>query len=136
MNPVTKQLQVASHPKHLKDIRNLLKKITAAGNLSQVASDSIILAVDEACSNIIRHSYNNDPGGKIELFFNLDAKRLSIRIVDYGTPCSPKILKPKVTEELQPGGLGIQIIHQVMDSVTYDFNDKDKNVLLMIKEFS
>ncbi len=64
-NPI--QLKIKSHPENLKQVRKIISDATSQIAFSKEDSGSIILAVDEACSNIIKHSYLNDPKGKIDL---------------------------------------------------------------------
>jgi len=133
MSPETKQLNVASHPRNLAEIRKLMKKVSLSIGFAKSDVDSIILAVDEACSNIIRHSYKNDPDGRIDISIDILDKKMKIKIVDFGTPCDTKRLKSRPIDDVRPGGLGIYIMNQVMDEVEYDFSAKDRNVVSMSK---
>ena len=127
-------LSVMSHPKNLKHIRNLMADITLKTCLSKKDSGSIILAVDEACSNIIRHSYENDYNRKIDLTVKLNTNSLTISIVDDGIKFDINSIKPRDTSLLKPGGLGIYIIKQIMDTVEYSRTTEGFNKIKMIKK--
>jgi len=110
-------LSVLSHPKNLKHIREMMADITIKTGLSKADSESIILAVDEACSNIIRHSYKNDYNKKIDLTVKLKTNVLTILIVDNGIKFDINSMEPRDINHLRPGGIGIYIIKQIMDTV-------------------
>lgn len=127
-------LSVMSHPKNLKYIRNMIADITLKTSLSKEDSGSIILAVDEACSNIIRHSYENDYSRIIDLTVKLKTNSLTISIVDDGIKFDIDSIEPRDTSHLKPGGLGIYIIKQIMDTVEYSRTSKGLNKIKMVKK--
>ena len=128
------QMSVLSHPKSLKRIRSLMADITSKTGLSKEDAGSIILAVDEACSNIIRHSYENDYNRKIDIAVILETNSLTISIIDDGIKFDINSIEPRDTSLLKPGGLGIYIIKQVMDTVEYSRTSKGFNKIKMVKK--
>ncbi|MCD4718831.1 MAG: ATP-binding protein [Desulfobacula sp.] len=132
MEPI--HLSVMSHPKNLKHIRSMMADITLKTGLSKEDSGSIILAVDEACSNIIRHSYENDYNRKIDIAVILETNSLTISIIDDGIKFDINSIEPRDTSLLKPGGLGIYIIKQVMDTVEYSRTSKGFNKIKMVKK--
>lgn len=80
------------------------------------------LAVGEACENIIIHGYGEALSGSISLTINATAGELIIELCDTAPPFNPA-RKPQHREldmENPPvGGLGLVIIHRVMDEVRY-----------------
>ena len=126
-------LSVLSHPRYLQLIRGATERIARLMKFSREDTRNIVLAVDEACCNIIRHSYNNDPRGKIECFFELQAEKLIIRIMDEGAKCDMGKMVPRDMDEIRPGGLGIHIMNSVMDSLAFDCTSPRKNQVTMVK---
>jgi len=110
-----------------------MEKLNQIIGFSKDDSGHIILAVDEACSNIIKHSYMNDPRGKIDLCVEIHQTELKIIIKDYGKQRDIRQIKAKNFDGLKPGGLGIHIMNQVMDSVEYDCTSSSHNEIKMIK---
>lgn len=108
--------------------------ITAKTKLSKEDSGSIVSAVDEACSNIIRHSYKNDYSRKIDLTVRLKTNSLTISILDDGIHFDINSIEPRDTNHLNPGGLGIFIIKQIMDTVEYSRTSKGSNKIKMVKK--
>jgi len=130
----TIELTIPSHPRFLRLVRGMMTKVTQILSVPPEAADYIILAVDEACSNIIRHSYMGNADAKIEFLIITGEKRVEISIMDYGKPWIPMRLPPGKPSEIKPGGLGLYIIHQVMDQVNYHRSDKGKNTISMVKD--
>jgi anti-sigma regulatory factor (Ser/Thr protein kinase) len=126
-------LSIISHPENLKSIRKILKDIMSKTSLSKEDSGCVILAVDEACSNIIRHGYKNDYEQKIDLTIKLKTNLLTISILDNGIRFDKDSIKDRDIDEIKPGGLGIYIITQVMDQVEYIRTSDGFNKIKMIK---
>jgi serine/threonine-protein kinase RsbW len=95
------------------------------------------LAVDEACSNIIKHAYGGEDRGVIECSWHIQDGDLVIVLRDYGQPFDPASVPEPDTEasleERTGGGLGLFFIHQMMDEVIFDFESEPGNVLTLVK---
>jgi len=81
------------------------------------------LAVDEACTNIIRHSFKFDKSKKFCVQVDTNSNFFIINISDNGIPFNPMSV-PEVDmndyrKQLKRGGLGIHIIRNVMDEIEY-----------------
>jgi anti-sigma regulatory factor (Ser/Thr protein kinase) len=76
----------------------------------------ITLAIDEACTNIIRYAYCGDMG-RIVLQIFQDNNQAIFRLRDFGPCIDGACLEFRKNNLLEPGGLGLQLIHKVMDSV-------------------
>lgn len=94
------------------------------------------MAVDEACSNIIEHAYGGEDRGDINLRCQKLPSRLKVTIKDHGEPFNPALVaEPDIhapLEERDSGGLGLFLMRQLMDEVTFEFSPKG-NVLVMVK---
>jgi anti-sigma regulatory factor (Ser/Thr protein kinase) len=95
--------------------RSFLKKCDFDESLIEL----LVLGLDEACTNIIRHAYGHD-----EKPVRLEMERLRDRIRfvlrDYGRPCDPKCIRSRALEDVRPGGVGVYIIRRVFDYVKYE----------------
>jgi len=127
-------LSIISHPENLKSIRKVLKDVMSKTKLSKEDSGCVILAVDEACSNIIRHGYNNDYNQTIDLTIIVKTNLLTISILDKGIRFDKDAIKDRDIKEIKPGGLGIYIINQVMDQVKYTRTSDGFNKIEMVKK--
>ena len=86
------------------------------------ASYACQLAVAEACENIVKHGYGIGQPGEICVEVVTSPGHLTIRLEDSGPPFNParRPEQPARDQNDPPvGGLGLVIIHRVMDRVTY-----------------
>ena len=127
-------LNVKSHPESLKRIRTLVTDAVLGFGVPDKETASIILAVDEVCSNIIRHGYGNDASQEISVTVFPQADELVIQIFDSGVPFDINTAAPRDPTEIKPGGLGIYIIKQVMDRVEYGKTKAGLNRTRLIKK--
>jgi serine/threonine-protein kinase RsbW len=74
------------------------------------------LALTEACSNSVRHAYDEGREGVVEILYEVSEDRIAIQVTDDGSGFDPKILK-RAQEELDEGGLGIAIIRALTDEL-------------------
>jgi serine/threonine-protein kinase RsbW len=74
------------------------------------------LALTEACSNSVRHAYDEGREGVVEILYELSEDRFAIQVTDDGSGFDQKILK-RAQEELDEGGLGIAIIRALTDEL-------------------
>ena len=96
----------------------------------------VLLAVDEAATNIIVHGYKRQQG-RIEIEMRPEGPDLIIVLRDEAPLFDPtRHPSPDLTlplEQRQPGGLGIFLMRQVMDEVTHRPRAGGGNELIMIK---
>jgi anti-sigma regulatory factor (Ser/Thr protein kinase) len=95
--------------------------------------DKICLAVDEACSNIIRHSYEGKTDGEIIIKCTVDTDSMTISIRDFGQKFDVSKVKPRNPETAGPGGLGIHMMRNIMDRLDYDCSHECGTELRMVK---
>ncbi len=117
------KLEIKSRTENLAEIREFINSAALEAGLSKEAIDNIILAVDEACTNIIKHAYKYFPDGKIVLNLKTDKKTFTIEIIDYGTSFEPGLVThpdlQKYFNEKRVGGLGMYLMKALMDDVRY-----------------
>ena len=79
----------------------------------------IVLAADEAVTNIIRHTYQGAPDKPIILSAEIADGHLHLRLRDYGPPVDPDKLKGRELEDIKPGGLGLHLLQSVFTVVEH-----------------
>jgi anti-sigma regulatory factor (Ser/Thr protein kinase) len=94
----------------------------------------IVLAVDEACSNIIKYAYEGDTTNLIHLRVSFDQQRLLIELTDTGRKPDVSKIVPRKLDEIRPGGLGTHLIGAVFDTVSYDTQREAGTVLTLTKK--
>jgi len=107
--------------------------------VGQATIYQILLAVDEACTNVIKHAYSGQTG-IITLTCELLDDSLVIIIRDRGKPFDPRSVPPPDLEadleQRKIGGLGIYFMQKMMDDVSYEFSPEEGNKLIMRKRLT
>jgi anti-sigma regulatory factor (Ser/Thr protein kinase) len=127
------RLTIPSDPKFLSLVRKVVSHLLTHHNVARDIIPRLALCIDEACSNIIKYSYDECKGQSIEMCFSLADNLLEIEIRDYGKQCDPKDIKPRAIQEIKPGGLGTYFINEIMDEVHYCTN-REKGTLLTMRK--
>jgi anti-sigma regulatory factor (Ser/Thr protein kinase) len=112
-------LKIHSRADELAGVRREVERFVASAGCDESETSRVVLAVDEALTNVIRHAYNEQPDGEIDIDMQKDARRLHIVIRDYGRSVDPSNIRSRDLDDIRPGGLGVHIITECMDSVTY-----------------
>ena len=94
------------------------------------------LAMEEAVANVMNYAYPIGEKGEIAIEATTDNGMLNFVIKDSGTPFDPTAKEDADTtlsaEERPIGGLGIFLVKQIMDNVSYEYKE-GKNVLTLSK---
>ena len=127
-----KHFKITADSEHFSKFRPELRQLLEAASLDQKKIDQVLLSVQEALTNILRHCYHGE-AKEISLLFIDDAEKITITLEDCGEKFDPtKRPDPKIPRE-EPGGLGIYFIKQSMDKVIYDETCKTGNRIHLIK---
>ncbi len=108
------RLDFAADAGRLREMRAALRDVLDRIGIEPVLRDQLVLAVDEAAANVIRHAYAGAPGD-IALAVRRDAGMLEFELADTAPCVDPARLKPRDLDECRPGGLGLCLIDAVMD---------------------
>ena len=135
-----KRVQYPADFQHLDSIRDFVGETAERAGFSGKEVYSIQLATDEACSNVIEHAYEGVSGGKIEVECEVRGGQIVIVIHDHGKVFDmTTVRKPNLGRDLserEVGGLGVYLIHKLMDEVSFQSSKKDGNTLTMKKRKS
>ena len=86
-------LDVPADPAAMFMVRALVGKISERIGFEALESDRLVLAVDEACTNVIRHAYDNSGDGRIVITFTVNPDNFEIVIRDFGKGADPATFK-------------------------------------------
>jgi anti-sigma regulatory factor (Ser/Thr protein kinase) len=130
------RLTVRSDPKLLASVRSLVRSWVESWDVDEQTAGQVVLAIDEACTNAIRHAYEGRSDGSVELTLQAGQKYLEFQVTDTGVSCPPECterrpLQPPDVDDLRPGGLGIQLIHEVFDEVDFCPGESGGNCVTM-----
>ncbi len=126
-------IKIPSDPRVLVVVRDVVGRFCDLLECSEEEQHKIVLAVDEACTNIIKHTYLGDPCGTIEVSCSGSTEQIEIILRDCGPPVDIKRVRPRNLDEVRPGGLGTHFMQSIMDEVEYDYEEGCGNVLRMVK---
>jgi serine/threonine-protein kinase RsbW len=87
---------------------------------AEVVAD-LKLALTEACSNSVRHAYEEGRDGVVQVSYRLGEDRIEVEVADDGAGFDPQVLE-RAQAELDEGGLGIAIIRAVTDELDIGSN--------------
>lgn len=137
---VRSSLALPARLDYLEPVQNYVEGLCHVHGCDNKESLMVVLAVEEAVSNLIRHGYASDPGGTFEISFDVGAADLTIDIHDKGLPFDPRMLsacgesdiakKPDFDE-----GLGVRLMKGAMDRVEFINLGKQGNLVRMFKYF-
>jgi anti-sigma regulatory factor (Ser/Thr protein kinase) len=130
------RLEVCSDPRLLGVVRGVLMGWMEAFELGEGRRHEVMLAVDEACSNAIRHAYEGRRDGSVELMLGATDEWIEITVSDQGVPCPAECisrlqLEAPAPDEVRPGGLGVKLIHEIFDEVFFCPGEESGNCVTM-----
>jgi len=130
-------LKIPSITENLQMIREFVLKIATKAGFKEETQEQIALAVDEACTNVIKHAHHHDAQRLIDIQIQTDTNKMKIIITDKGRGFDiTKLKDPNVKQfikESRHGGLGIYLIKTLMDEVDYEFKPGIKNQVQLTK---
>lgn len=126
---------ICARAAELKGMREQLRAALLARGVDKDSCGDIVLAIDEACQNIIRHAYGQECDEEICLEVERRDQTLVLRLQDYAEPVNVDTIRPRDLEDLRPGGLGTHFIQELMDEVEIVPSDTGRgNLLKMTKK--
>jgi|HubBroStandDraft_1064217.scaffolds.fasta_scaffold589818_2 anti-sigma regulatory factor (Ser/Thr protein kinase) len=126
------KLVVPSDPRFLSIARTAVSEVSAICGLSEDASQGVILAIDEALANIIRHAYKNRHDQEMELDCQVNAERIVFRLVDQGEAPDPDRICAQPLDDVSLSGRGTHLMKAIMDEMCYE-QVSGKNQLRLVK---
>ena len=104
-------------------MRKYVSEVLAEHHVSEIETNMIVLAVDEACANIIIHGHRQDGELKVSLSIDFNPNGVSFEIIDYGHAFDIVSYKAPKLEELiknqHKGGIGIMLVKKIMDEINF-----------------
>ena len=130
------QLRMFSQPRFLPAVRALVGTMAQRLGFNEMQCGQISLAVDEALCNVITHGYDRKPDGQLWIsIWALPGTPTGLKIVieDLANQVDPDAIQSRDLDDIRPGGLGVHIIREVMDEVTWERRSPEGMRLTMIK---
>ena len=134
-NVIMEQVKVPAQVSYLRVLRKFISRIGEKYNFTAKELYAFKASVDEACTNIIEHGYGHKDGS-ITMKAIVKGESFTIELVDRGKSFDPNLVaKPNLqtyVDEGKKGGLGIFIMHRLLDKVDYQIGSNG-NILRLTK---
>lgn len=108
-----------SRPDRLLPMRWAVREALVSAGCEADEREEMVLAVNEACANVIRHGYENRPDGPIRLQIHRQGNVLVFQLQDQAPPVDVSNVHPRALDEIRPGGLGTHLMREIMDDVVF-----------------
>jgi len=126
--------RIAARADQLAELRAVLRDCLESAGCSPGSNSDIVLAIDEACQNVIRHAYKGECDAPIDLSVEREGPDLVFRLFDEAPLVDPDQIRSRPLDAVRPGGLGVHFIRNVMDETDYLRSPRGQgNLLRMIR---
>ncbi|MBC7782778.1 MAG: ATP-binding protein [Burkholderiales bacterium] len=113
-------IRLLSDPAQIAAVRKSVESFAARLGFDETAIGEIGLCVNEAIANVIRHAYAEVHDKPIDFVASEVPGGIEIDIRDWGTGIVPPLSRQKPAGELlEPGGLGMPCLMNLMDDIRY-----------------
>ncbi len=131
--------ETQTFPGRYDQVKYICRFVTAGAEQAGIDEDTrfqIELACDEACTNVIEHTYTGEKVGDLTVTWELDDQAFRVTVWDSGDPFDPRTVE---TPELPPrldvdsipvGGLGMLFIRRLMDEIRYRYDEGNQLTLV------
>jgi serine/threonine-protein kinase RsbW len=136
---VGRTLKIANETRYLASVREAVRDVVVRADFPADLLNRLTLAVDESVTNVMEHAYEDDLEGElfIEVVLEAGRERFCTVIRDWGKRFDPTIVPPPDlrahVDEGRRHGLGIFLMKQIMDEVTYESFPDGRNELRLVK---
>ncbi|MFN2542005.1 MAG: ATP-binding protein [Chthoniobacterales bacterium] len=124
------RLQFSSDTANLALMRIEVRKFLTGYPFSEKERTLMVLGVDEACTNIIRHAYQLRDDRPIALCLEVVRKCVRVRLRDYGAQVRLDEMRGRAHDQIEPGGLGLHLIKAAFDQVDYILKPRGTELVL------
>ena len=118
-------------------LKDFVDTVTKEAGMEEMETMTLNLAIEEAVVNVMNYAYPKDTKGTVDIETTLDDGCITFVISDSGMAFDPTAKEdPDTTlkaEERPIGGLGIFLVKQLTDAVSYERRN-DKNILTVKKK--
>lgn len=133
----TNKILFKSSTKNLSLLRKFIEDKALAFGFDESSINQIILSVDEACTNIIKHAHKYDEKEIIEVDIDSNDNQFIIKLNYKGKAFDPNnISNPDMNDyfnKFKVGGLGVPIMKKFMNKIEFLHLNPDSNRLTLIK---
>jgi len=111
------RLTIPARPEYITLGRLALTAIAGVHPLTEETLHDLKLALTEACTNSVKHAYEDGGEGTVDILYELQPDLLAVEVGDAGAGFELSDSDGNGDDELSEGGLGIEIVRAVTDEV-------------------
>ena len=137
---IQKTISMPAHPRFLNEVRTLLNEALSEANVPKHDRELIVLAIDEAVSSVVKYAKFKGYENEISLTIDINEVRFKASLVDslnvYDFQFNHGQTEAQVAERLDKERsftMGIFLMRQIMDEITYTYKKGFQNELELIK---
>ncbi len=110
---------ILSDPARIAGVRHAVEAVASAAGLGSRAVADVGLCVNEALANVMRHAYGGAKDRPIAVACHCHEDGVVVTIRDWGNGVDPSTLPPRPYDPLEPGGLGLICMREMLSEVDY-----------------
>ncbi len=131
-------VNILSNARSLPAVRGAVEQTAASEGFDANDTHGLVLAIDEALANVIKHGYDGRSDQPISIMLSAvqaaDGRRgIAVEVRDRGKQVDPSSICGRDLDDVRPGGLGVHIIRAVMDEAEYSCPNEGGMCLRMVK---
>jgi anti-sigma regulatory factor (Ser/Thr protein kinase) len=135
--PKSFRMTLVNQVDEISKLEGYIEEIASSAGIDPALSMSLNLALEEAVTNVVLYAYPEGQTGEADILTTVADGVLTFVISDSGVPFDPTkdAKKADITlsaEDRPIGGLGVFLVKEIMDTVSYQRTD-GKNVLTLTK---
>jgi anti-sigma regulatory factor (Ser/Thr protein kinase) len=113
--------------------RAFVEGVCQAAGCDERTTGAVVVAVDEAINNIMRHAHRGHPEATLQIQCFLHADRIEICLLDEGAPFDLAAVPHLDPSEMRIGGRGVFLMRALMDELSCQPRGQQGNTLRMVK---
>lgn len=117
--PGAAELRLPAQPDRLCEVRGWVRDAARSAGCDNATADNLVLAVNEACMNVIQHGYCFACDQEMLLRVRQEQDALIFELLDHAPPVCVEAVKSRPLDEVRPGGLGVHFILTIMDEMAF-----------------
>lgn len=114
-------------------VNDFIEAVCQIGGLDAKTTTAVVLATNEAVSNVIRHAHRDHPEAFVQIQCRLDSGAVEICLLDEGEPFNLEAVPYLDPAEIRVGGRGVFLMRSLMDELDCRPRGGRGNALHMVK---
>lgn len=135
---ISAKLTVSNETGFLQLVRTFIRELATMAGLEEDRAEALVVATDEACTNIIEHAFEPGEKGSFDIEGTISPSELVVSIHDQGLPFDPSSVPdyaPPDTDDPDTAtarGLGFHLIRQAVDEARWIHRGKEGKELRLV----